>query len=148
MFDLDFIERLLDEAEEAPHVVRTAEAEEAADGSRQFATNKRKRASDDSTATDQARRDDCTVLILGLHPSTDERAVYEYFSREAGKVRDIQVIRDGRTGKNKGVAYVEFFMPDSILKAMACNGQLLKGVPIRVQSAQAEKNRAEATSNE
>lgn len=123
-YDLSFIERLLDEAEAAV-TVKVPEV-------------KRQRIQ----ADDQARRDDCTILVLGLHPSADERDVYEYFSREAGKIRDVQVIKDSRTGKSKGVAYVEFYLSDSILKALACNGQVMKGVPLRVQSAQAEKNRA------
>ena len=125
-YDLSFIERLLDEAEAAAAVKVPV------------ATVKRQR----KESEEQARRDDCTILVLGLHPTADERDVYEYFSREAGKIRDVQVIKDSRTGKNKGVAYVEFYLSDSIIKALACNGQLLKGVPVRVQSAQAEKNRA------
>jgi len=39
-----------------------------------------------------------------------------------GKVRDVRVIRDPKTFKSKGVAYVEFYTPDSILKSMALSG--------------------------
>lgn len=90
---------------------------------------------------DQAKRDDCTVLVMRLHHQASEREVYEYFSAAAGKVRDVQVIRDSRTNRSKGVAYVEFYLTESVLKALACSGQLLMGSPIMVQASQAEKNR-------
>ena len=86
MFDLGFIERLLDEAEDALRSVETAKAIESSDSTNRKFDIKRKRPSeDDSTATDQARRDDCTVLILGLHPSTDEREVYAHLLQVAIK---------------------------------------------------------------
>ena len=156
-FDLSFVERILEEVE------RKREREEkAAMLSKQhkevpmeeakkrtsleiFPNDKlpeKKKASMSSSAAELARRDDCTVMVQSLHPQVDEREVYEFFSREAGKVRDVQIIREPKTGKSRGVAYVEFFLPDALLKAMACNGQLLRGVPVRVQSSQADKNRA------
>jgi RNA-binding protein 39 len=79
---------------------------------------------------------------MGVPPAAGEREVYEFFSREAGKVRDIQIIRDTRTGKSKGVAYVEFYLQDAVMKALACNGRPIMGYPIRVQASGAEKNRA------
>jgi RNA-binding protein 39 len=81
-------------------------------------------------------------MVMGLHPNVGDRDVYEFFSKEAGKVRDVYVIRDQRTGKSKGVAYIEFYLHDSILKALACNGRTINGLPIRVQASGAEKNRA------
>lgn len=82
-------------------------------------------------------------MVMGLHPSCGDRDVYEFFSKEAGKVRDLYVVRDTRTGKSKGVAYVEFYLQESIIKALACNGRLVSGHgPIRVQASNAEKNRA------
>jgi RNA-binding protein 39 len=91
---------------------------------------------------ERSQREDCSIMVMGLHPQVGDREVYEFFSKEAGKVRDVYVIRDQRTGKSKGVSYVEFYLSDSVLKALACNGRTIKGLPIRVQASGAEKNRA------
>mmetsp|Transcript_6222 Transcript_6222/g.10806 ORF Transcript_6222/g.10806 Transcript_6222/m.10806 type:complete len:397 (-) Transcript_6222:21-1211(-) len=96
-------------------------------------------------AAEDAQRDDCTVLVLRLHIKADERDVYEFFSRAGvGKVRDVRIIRDTKTNISKGVAYVEFYTPDAVLKSMALSGQMINGVAIQVQPSQAEKNRAAA----
>lgn len=47
---------------------------------------------------EDATRGDRTVMIVCLHHKADERDVYEFFSKNAGKVRDVQIIRDARTG--------------------------------------------------
>lgn len=91
---------------------------------------------------EDATRGDRTVMIVCLHHKADERDVYEFFSSNAGKVRDVQIIRDARTGRSKGVAYIEFYLQESTLKALALSGQPIKGQAVRVQPSQAEKNRA------
>ncbi|CAE7754938.1 RBM39 [Symbiodinium pilosum] len=91
---------------------------------------------------EDATRGDRTVMIVCLHHKADERDVYEFFSKNAGKVRDVQIIRDARTGRSKGLAYVEFYLQEATLKALALSGQPIKGQAVRVQPSQAEKNRA------
>ncbi|BAM40923.1 RNA splicing factor [Theileria orientalis strain Shintoku] len=91
---------------------------------------------------EEAQRDDLTVLVFNMSLSVDERDIYELFSEHAGKVRDIQLVRDSRSGRSKGIAYVEFYTQESVIKALSMNGMSLKGQGIRVQSSQAEKNRA------
>ena len=92
---------------------------------------------------EEAQRDDCTVLVVRLHIKADEYDVYKFFANAGvGKVRDVKVIRDTKTGKSKGVAYVEFYTPDSVLKSMTLSGQMINGQAISVQPSQAEKNRA------
>jgi len=91
---------------------------------------------------EDATRGDRTVMIICLHHKADERDVYEFFSGNAGKVRDVQIIRDARTGRSKGLAYVEFYLQEATLKALALSGQPIKGQAVRVQPSQAEKNRA------
>ena len=59
-----------------------------------------------------------------------------------GKVRDVRIIRDQRSGRSKGVAYVEFYAPESVLMAMTLTGTKFLGQEIVVQASQAEKNRA------
>ena len=44
-----------------------------------------------------------------------------------GKVVDIKVIRDPRTGRSKGAAYVEFESQESVLLAVAMSGQQVLG---------------------
>ncbi len=90
----------------------------------------------------QSHREDCSVMVMGLHPQVGDMEVYEFFSKEAGKVRDVHVIRDQRTGKSKGVAYIEFYLQESVIKALGCNGRTLHGALIRVKASGAEKNRA------
>eukprot|EP00928_Gymnodinium_smaydae_P063802 TRINITY_DN47291_c0_g1_i1.p1 TRINITY_DN47291_c0_g1~~TRINITY_DN47291_c0_g1_i1.p1 ORF type:complete len:466 (-),score=118.04 TRINITY_DN47291_c0_g1_i1:105-1502(-) len=103
---------------------------------RQEEEEERKRQVEDAT------RGDRTVMIICLHHKADERDVYEFFSGNAGKVRDVQIIRDARTGRSKGLAYVEFYLQEATLKALALSGQPIKGQAVRVQPSQAEKNRA------
>eukprot|EP00930_Biecheleria_cincta_P100910 TRINITY_DN92539_c0_g1_i1.p1 TRINITY_DN92539_c0_g1~~TRINITY_DN92539_c0_g1_i1.p1 ORF type:complete len:434 (+),score=102.68 TRINITY_DN92539_c0_g1_i1:92-1393(+) len=91
---------------------------------------------------EDATRGDRTVMIVCLHHKADERDVYEFFSKNSGKVRDVQIIRDARTGRSKGLAYIEFYLQEATLKALALSGQPIKGQAVRVQPSQAEKNRA------
>jgi RNA-binding protein 23/39 len=39
-----------------------------------------------------------------------EKDIWNFFFRaNSGKIRDIRIIRDARSGRSKGVAYVEFY---------------------------------------
>lgn len=82
-----------------------------------------------------------------MHLEANERNIYEFFVRaNVGKVRDVRLIKDQKSGKSKGVAYVEFYTPESVLLAMALSGQPLMGLPMIIQASQAEINRqAQAT---
>ncbi|CAK9000873.1 Oxygen-dependent coproporphyrinogen-III oxidase (COX) (Coprogen oxidase) (Coproporphyrinogenase) [Durusdinium trenchii] len=44
--------------------------------------------------------------------------------------------------RSKGLAYVEFYLQEATLKALALSGQPVKGQAVRVQPSQSEKNRA------
>lgn len=85
-------------------------------------------------------RDDLTVLVQRIHPRADDFEIFEFFS-QCGKVRDIRLIRDQRSNKSKGVGYVEFENPQSVMNALALNGIAFKGQPLLVQASMAEKNR-------
>merc|ERR1712113_1227621 len=63
----------------------------------------------------------------------DERDIFEFFTPVAGKVRDVQVIRDARTGRSKGVGYVEMATHEGMAKALGLSGRTMKGSAIRVQ---------------
>lgn len=42
-------------------------------------------------------------MVVGLSTRADERDVFEFFSGRAGVVKDVQIIRDARTGKSKAL---------------------------------------------
>ena len=51
----------------------------------------------------EAQRDDCTVLISRVPLNVDEKEMYSYFVKAGvGKIRDVRLIRDSRSGKSKG----------------------------------------------
>jgi RNA-binding protein 39 len=50
-----------------------------------------------------------------------------FMSASIGKVVDIKVIRDPRTGRSKGAAYVEFESQESVMLAVAMSGQQVMG---------------------
>merc|ERR1712232_1172353 len=76
-----------------------------------------------------------TVQVVSLHPRADERDIFEHFQK-AGKVCDVQIIRDARTGKSRGVCYVEFADAQACVKSLALTGSYVKGQPIQVQQPQ------------
>ena len=82
-------------------------------------------------------------MIRQLHPRVGEFDVFELFST-AGKVVDVRLILDDRTGKCLGVGYVEMADTESFAKGLALNGSVITGQPIIVGSSLAEKNRLAA----
>jgi len=68
---------------------------------------------------DYAKREQSTIILLSLPLKITEMEIYKFFRDEnCGKIRDIKVVRDPKTGRSKGIAYVEFYSPDSVLKAL------------------------------
>jgi len=65
-----------------------------------------------------------------------KRRISSNFFSHVGQVEDIKLIRDQRTGKSKGLCYVEFYERESILKAVGLSGQLIGGYPINIQITQ------------
>jgi len=80
-----------------------------------------------------------TVFSCQIHPKNDERDLFEFFS-EAGRVVDIQLLRDTRTFRSKGMCYIEFKDQKAVPHALSYSGRELGGYPIVVQLTQAEKN--------
>ncbi len=89
----------------------------------------------------EIERDQRTVFAGQIHPKCDERDIYDFFS-QVGRVTDVQLIRDNRTSKSKGLCYIEFSDKSAVAKALSLSGQMLSGYPVSVQLTQAEKNRA------
>jgi cold-inducible RNA-binding protein len=59
-----------------------------------------------------------------------------------GTVESINLVTDARTGKTKGVAFVEMTTAEDALKAIeALNGQVLLGRPLTVSMANTQQTR-------
>ena len=69
------------------------------------------------------------------------RDLEEFFSM-IGKVRDVRMISDRNSRHSKGIAYVEFVDVSSVPLAIGLTGQRVLGVPIIVQTSQAEKKQS------
>jgi RNA-binding protein 39 len=68
---------------------------------------------------EEAKREDHTILVYCLPLKAKEKDIWNFFSKAAcGKIRDIRIIRDARSGKSKGVAYVEFYTSEAVQKAL------------------------------
>merc|ERR1712151_182828 len=100
---------------------------------------KRKQQEDDEEEAErkklqeEAVRMDRTVMVCGLNIKADERDIFEFMTPKAGQIRDVQIIRDARTGRSKGVSFVEFASHEGRTRALALSGQILKGAVIQVQ---------------
>ena len=69
----------------------------------------------------------------------DERHLFDFFS-VAGTVSDIRIIKDPRTRKSKGLAYIELKNLADIPNALALSGQPIQGLPISIAPSEAEKS--------
>jgi RNA-binding protein 23/39 len=85
-------------------------------------------------------RDLRTVFVSQVTIRATREDLEDFFS-QAGKVAEVHLIRDTRTKKSKGLAYIEMDSVDSVPKALALCGQLVLGLPCIVQASQAERNR-------
>eukprot|EP00931_Biecheleriopsis_adriatica_P090314 TRINITY_DN64317_c0_g1_i1.p1 TRINITY_DN64317_c0_g1~~TRINITY_DN64317_c0_g1_i1.p1 ORF type:complete len:159 (-),score=37.20 TRINITY_DN64317_c0_g1_i1:82-528(-) len=90
---------------------------------------------------EDAKRMDRTVMLVGLSLRADERNVFEFFTGRAGTVKDVQIIRDARTGRSKGVAYVEFGTAEGMVKALGMSGQTIQGAKVTIQQSQVAEGR-------
>lgn len=72
-----------------------------------------------------------TIFVSGIHPRVEDMDLFEFFSH-AGRVDDIQLIKEPRTGKSKGLAYIEMSSVDEARKASMLNGQMVGGYPITI----------------
>jgi RNA-binding protein 39 len=99
---------------------------------------------------EEAKREDLTILVYCLPLKAKEKDIWNFFCKaNCGKIRDIRIIRDARSGRSKGVAYVEFYTSEAVQKALMMTDRPfeLKNrefMGLRVQHSQAEKNRAAA----
>jgi len=97
------------------------------------------RRKDYEDAKDMIReREQRTVFAAQIHPKNEEWEIFNFFS-DVGKVLDVQLTRDSRTLKSKGLAYVEFEDRRSVPHALALSGRNLNGYPVLIQMTQSNR---------
>jgi len=73
----------------------------------------------------------------------DERDIRRYFRKKCNcKVNDVILLRDRRTGRHKGCAYVELGRLEDVPRSLKVSGEApdFQRFPILVKSSEAEKN--------
>lgn len=94
-------------------------------------------------AADEAfTKDQRTVFVTQLVLRTTERDLRNYFKSQNIPVRDISFLRDRRTGKHKGSAYIELAKFADVAKACALSDSApdFQRFPILIKASEAEKN--------
>ena len=113
-------------------------------GSRSGGGGARSRSADKPPPVDEATKDQRTIFVSQLVMRADERDIGRYFeSREVGtRVRDVILLRDRRTGRHKGCAYVELGSLEDVPRALLATGKTpdFQRFPILVKETEAEKN--------
>jgi len=92
---------------------------------------------------DESTKDQRTVFVSQLVMRADERDIGRYFHRRVGtRVRDVILLRDKRTGRHKGCAYVELGALEDVDRALGESGKTpdFQRFPILVKPTESEKN--------
>lgn len=73
---------------------------------------------------------------------TTERDLRHYFKKQGIRIIDISMLRDKKTGRHKGCAYVELRHLEDVPRAVALSGQPppFQRFPILIKASEAEKN--------
>lgn len=80
--------------------------------------------------------------MYSLGKNVNERKIFDFFCKaNVGRIIDIKLIRDPKTGKSKNCCYVEFENQEVSLMAIGLCGTPLEGQPVQIVPSQAEKNR-------
>jgi len=88
-------------------------------------------------------KDQRTIFVSQLVMRADERDIRRYFRKKCdSKVNDVILLRDRRTGRHKGCAYVELGRLEDIPKALQASGVApdFQRFPILIKASEAEKN--------
>lgn len=88
-------------------------------------------------------KDQRTVFVSQLVMRADEHDIRRYFKKRAKcKVNDVIFLKDRRTGRHKGSAYVELATLEDVPNAVKLSGQVpdFQRFPISIKGSDAEKN--------
>lgn len=91
---------------------------------------------------DPYTKDQRTVFVTQLVLRTTEKEIAKFFKKEGIKTNEVILLRDKRTGRHKGSAYVEMRRMDDVIKSLALSGKPpdFQRFPILVKASEAEKN--------
>lgn len=95
------------------------------------------------TVNNEMTKDRRTVFVSQLVMRAEERDIVKYFRKKLGcKVNEVIVLRDKRTGRHKGCAYVELKRLEDVSKVVDVSGQPpdFQRFPILIKASEAEKN--------
>jgi len=82
----------------------------------------------------------CTVFLDNLGPNVAEAALFKTFN-QIGVISSARVVRDARTGKSLGQAYLNFVNPVDANRALkTMNGKLIDGRSVRIRRKKRETN--------
>jgi len=82
----------------------------------------------------------CTVFVDNLGTNVAEAMLFKTFN-QVGIISSARVVRDSRTGKSLGQAYLNFVNPVDANKALTTmNGKLIDGRPVRIRRKRWETN--------
>ena len=93
-------------------------------------------------------KDQRTVFVNQLVQRASERDLFKYFNSKGFRVNDVIMLRDKRTNKHKGCAYVELRKLEHVAPCIAeLNDKApdFQKFPILIKASEAEKNYAAAT---
>ncbi|KAL7461266.1 hypothetical protein ACHAXS_001687, partial [Conticribra weissflogii] len=88
-------------------------------------------------------KDQRTIFVSQLVMRADERDIRRYFKRKINvSVRDVILLRDKRTGRHKGCAYVELGSLKDVEAALGASGKNpdFQRFPLLIKRTEAEKN--------
>ena len=98
---------------------------------------------DDNNDDNELTKDQRTIFVSQLVMRTTEKDIMRFFRKSVGcKVKDVQLLKDKRTGRHKGSAYVELGRLEDVPRAVEASGKTpeFQRFPILVKASEAEKN--------
>lgn len=107
--------------------------------------------SSDSSEEDKTySKDQRTVFINQLVMKANENDLRRFFKSMNIKTRDVILLRDKRTGKHKGFAYVELKHMHDVNRALQASEKVpdFQRFPILIKASEAEKNNVTPTSSQ
>lgn len=116
-----------------------ASASSSSDSSSDESTNN----SNDNEPSNALTKDQRTVFVSQLVMRATQKELKRYFTKKVGcHVNEVILLRDKRTGRHKGCAYVELGRLEDVPKAVAISGipPDFQPFPMLVKASEAEKN--------
>ena len=81
------------------------------------------------------------IYVGNLPYRVDESDLRDYFSR-FGAIETVKIVRNFRTGRSKGYAFVTYSHPDQASRALAAHGKDLQGRSMVVRIAKSKQQLA------